>query len=46
MERIGFQKTKLGAVVVKRTAGRGRKTSRLIIVTESVWREMIGAKED
>lgn len=42
MERIGLQKSppKLGVVVVKRKAGRGEKTVRLIVVTEGVWREL------
>lgn len=49
MERVGAQRHKLGAVVVKRSAGmqrdgRGRvvATPHLVIVTEAVWREMNG----
>ena len=42
MERVALQKGKLGAVVVKRSAGRGVETPHLIIVTESVWRAWNG----
>jgi hypothetical protein len=44
MEQIGFQKCppKLGVVVVKRRAGRGQKTPRLVVCTEAVWRELNG----
>jgi hypothetical protein len=42
MERLGFQKGKLGALVVKRSAGAGNPTPHLIVVTESVWRELCG----
>jgi hypothetical protein len=42
MERVATQKGKLGAVVVKRSAGRGVETPHLIIVTESVWRAWNG----
>lgn len=44
IERVGFQTSppKLGAVMIKRSAGRGRETPWLIIVTEAVWREMNG----
>jgi hypothetical protein len=40
MERIGREKSppKLGVVVVKRRAGQGRATPRLVILTEAVWR--------
>lgn len=43
-ERIGFQKTppKIGVVVIKRRAGVGKQTPRLIILTEAAWREMNG----
>lgn len=45
MERIGVQKSppRMGVVVVKRRAGRGRKSPRLVVVTEAVWRELNGA---
>ena len=44
MERVGFQKSppKRGVVVVKRRAGRGRKTPRLVVLTETVWRTVSG----
>jgi hypothetical protein len=49
MERLAFQKGKLGAVVVKRSnkgerdeLGRVKGTPHLIIVTEAVWRELHG----
>ncbi len=42
MEKVGCQRGRSGVVVVKRRAGRGKKTSRLVVVTESVWRT-IGA---
>ena len=40
MERLAFQKGKLGAVVVKRSAGRGVPTPHLVIVSEATWRAM------
>jgi len=52
MERLGFQKGKLGALVVKRSAGslterdengRQRATPHLVIVTEATWRRMNGS---
>lgn len=42
IERVAFQRQKLGAVMVKRSAGRGRATPWLVVVTEAVWREMNG----
>lgn len=44
IERVGFQRSpaKLGLVIVKRSAGRGARTPRLVIMTESVWRELNG----
>lgn len=42
IDRIGNQKGKHGVLAVKRSAGRGRVTPWLLIVTEAVWREMHG----
>lgn len=44
LERIGFQRPspKLGIVIVKRSAGRGAKTPRLVVMTEAVFRAMSG----
>lgn len=42
IERVGAQKNKAGVVMVKRSAGRGRETPWLIIMTGAVWREMNG----
>ncbi len=44
MERLGTQKTpsKASLVVVKRWAGRGRETPRLVVLTETVWRTLSG----
>jgi hypothetical protein len=44
VERQGSQRQKLGLVIVKRRAGRGRETPQLITMTESVFREMNGAR--
>lgn len=43
MERIGAQKSKIGVVVVKRRAGKGHATPRLIVLTEAAWRELNGS---
>lgn len=45
VERLGFQKSppKIGVVVLKRRAGRGTHTPRLIVLTEAAWREMNGS---
>jgi len=40
MERIGSQRKKLGIVGLKRSAGRGRKTPWLLVMTETVWRHL------
>lgn len=37
---IGQEKNKIGLVVLKRKAGRGCKTPRLICIPEEVWRMM------
>ena len=42
MERVAFQRGKLGCVIVKRSAGRGKTTPHLVVVTEGVWRELTG----
>ena len=42
MERLAFQRGKLGALVVKRSAGKGIETPHLVVVTEAVWREFTG----
>ncbi len=34
---LGERKGKLGLLVVKRRAGRGQPTSRLIVMTEAAW---------
>lgn len=48
VERIGFQKTppKMGVVIVKRRAGRGRETPRLVVLTEATWRELNGGPRE
>jgi hypothetical protein len=40
LEEVGLTQTKLGIVCVKRRAGRGYKTPRLIVMTEAVWRTL------
>ena len=40
--RVAGQKTKNGLVMVKRSAGRGRETPWLIVMTEHTFREMNG----
>lgn len=44
MERLGAQSSppKIGVVVVKRSAGVGRATPHLVVLTEHAWREMAG----
>lgn len=37
MEGIGSDRGKVGVVVVKRRAGRGRDTPRLVVLTEESW---------
>jgi hypothetical protein len=41
LERLGEAEGKAGLVVVKRRAGRGRATPRLIVMTEPVWRRLV-----
>lgn len=42
IERVGAQRQKLGAVLVKRSAGAGRPTPWLIVMSEGAFREMNG----
>lgn len=42
IERVAFQKTKHGLVMVKRSAGRGKETPWLVVMTEGVFRELNG----
>jgi len=37
MEAIGKDQGKLGLVVIKRRAGKGKETPRLIVLTEAAW---------
>lgn len=41
-ERQGTQRRKIGAVIVKRRAGSGTRTPRLVVMTESQFTEMSG----
>lgn len=43
MEELALQEYKLGVVVVKRRAGSGQPTQRLVIMTDSVWRKVFTA---
>ncbi len=40
MATLGEEQGKVGIVVVKRKGGRGRETPRLIVLTETAWREL------
>jgi hypothetical protein len=40
LERLGEAEGKAGLVVVKRRAGRGQATPRLVVMTEPVWRRL------
>lgn len=40
MQAVWSERGKIGLVVVKRRAGSGRDTPRLIVMTEEVWREL------
>lgn len=44
MERLGAQTSppKIGVVVVKRSAGAGRATPHLVVLTEGAWRALNG----
>ena len=46
MAELGQQQGKVGLVVVKRRAGAGRPTPRLVVMTEVVWRDMNGRSEE
>lgn len=41
MESAGFQADRIGVLVVKRSAGSGVPTSRLIVMTENAWRAFL-----
>jgi len=40
MEAVGDARQKAGVVVVKRRAGKGTPTPRLVVLTERVWRRL------
>ncbi len=40
MAALGEEQGKIGVVVVKRRAGRGKETPGLIVVTEDAWRKL------
>ena len=42
MEAEGRRRTKCGLVVLKRSAGRGRETSRLVCMIEAAWHILCG----
>ena len=42
IERIGTQKNKVGILMVKRSAGKGKPTPWLIVMTAAAFREMSG----
>ncbi len=46
MEQLGTQRSKAGVLMVKRRAGAGRPTPRLVVMTEVVWREMNGRGDE
>jgi len=43
---VGWARGKLGIVVVKRRAGAGRPTPRLIVLTEHAWRSLQAWNDD
>ena len=45
MAAVGQHRDKVGIVVVKRRAGRGRQTPRLIVLTEEAWRQLEDARD-
>jgi hypothetical protein len=45
-ERLGGEASKAGLLVVKRRAGAGYETPRLIVMTEMAWRQMSGSAEN
>lgn len=42
MQAVGAESGKVGVVVIKRRAGSGRDTPRLVVMTEEVWRRLTG----
>lgn len=46
LESLGRARGKLGLVIVKRRAGRGTPTPRLVVMTEDVYRRMRGSDAD
>lgn len=42
IERVGEQKQKIGLVLVKRSAGKGKETPWLVCMTAAMFREMSG----
>jgi hypothetical protein len=46
IQELGKERGKAGVVVVKRRAGRGCRTPRLIVATEEAWRQLRGAGEE
>jgi hypothetical protein len=46
IQELGKERGKAGVVVVKRRAGRGCRTPRLIVATEEPWRQLRGAGEE
>ena len=44
MERLGAELGKVGLVVVKRRAGIGRETPRLVVLTQAAWRVLNGGQ--
>lgn len=43
IERVGFQRQRIGVLMVKRSAGKGKSTPWLFVLTEAAWRELHGA---
>ena len=46
IEHSAHMEDALGIVVAKYRAGQGRKTKRLIVMTEDVWRQFVAKEED
>ena len=44
MAELGQKRGKAGLVVVKRRAGRGQPTPRLVVLTEAAWRVLHGSR--
>ncbi|MCI0409675.1 MAG: hypothetical protein L0191_14125 [Acidobacteria bacterium] len=42
MAAVGSQRGKIGLLVVKRRAGRGHDTPRLVVLTEGAWHRLTG----